>query len=134
MVRLPVVCLALSVLALSCVPLGRSGPSPFERRSSDAAFSAADVMVEVQNQHWLEMRVWVEWPGARHLLGNVEPGGSAVFQVPGQLMRRPAEPRLYAESVGSIDEVHTGPIDLTAGHRIEWRLKRVLANSRPRVM
>jgi hypothetical protein len=80
------------------------------------------------------MRVWVEWPGMRRFLGDVAPGAAATFQVPAEIGRTRGRLRLYADPTGSIDDVMSDPIDVGDVHRIEWRLRKVLASSRARVM
>ncbi|HSG08757.1 MAG TPA: hypothetical protein VLA36_10400 [Longimicrobiales bacterium] len=80
------------------------------------------------------MRVWVEWPGMRRFLGDVAPGGAATFQVPAEIRGTRGRLRLYADPTGSIDDVMSDPIEVGDGRRIEWRLRKVLANSRVRVM
>jgi hypothetical protein len=114
--------------------MARHGPSPYDGRAAPPVAAATDLTVEIENDHWLQMRVWVEWPGVRHFLGDVNPGTRDAFHVPAYLIQRLGDPSLYAECMGSIDEVHTDPIHLGYGHRVEWRLKKVLENSRPRVM
>lgn len=126
--------LALSTVALSCAPAGRHGPSPYDGPHLARRSAAPNVTIDVENQHWLEVRVWVEWPGVHYLLGNVDPGTRNAFHVPGYLIDEMGSPRLYAEPMGSIDEVLTDPIELGHARRIEWKLKKVLENSRPRVM
>lgn len=128
------VSLALVVLAAGCAPVVNGAPSPFDDAASRRETTAMDVMVEVRNQHWLPMRVWVEWPTMARFLGDVAPGGSAAFSVPGYLVQRMGGMRLHAETRGSIDEVLTEPIDMGGGRRVEWTLRKVLGNSRPRII
>jgi len=130
--RAPV--LALLVLSTACVPVGRAGPSPFDGPRTPSRLDDAEMSVVVVNNHWLPMRVWVEWPDRDYFLGDVEPGGRSTFTIPGHLVARSATLRLYADPTGSIDYVLSDPIDVTTGHRIEWQLQKVLASSRARVM
>ena len=90
--------------------------------------------IVVSNDHWLPMRVWVEWPDRDYFLGSVEPGSRSTFMVPGHLVARFESLRLFADPRGSIDQVLSDPIDVTKGHRIEWQLKKVLGSSRARIM
>lgn len=126
--------LALLLFVSACVPAMRAGPSPFDETPASSAQSLVDMSIVVTNNHWLPMRVWVEWPDRDYFLGDVEPGGRSTFTVPGHLVARSATLRLYADPTGSIDYVLSDPIDVTTGHRIEWQLQKVLASSRARVM
>lgn len=81
------------------------------------------------------MRIWVHWPGMRRFLGDVAPGETAVIDVPGDLVQRFETLQLRAQPSGSAEYMTTSPLDVrTDGHHIEWRLRRVLANSRARII
>jgi len=126
--------LPLVALTTACVPAMRAGPSPFDDAPASAANDVLDMSVIVTNNHWLPMRVWVEWPDRNYFLGDVEPGSRGTFMVPGYLIGRSETLRLFADPTGSIDQVLSDPIDVTRGHRIEWQLQKVLSSSRARIM
>lgn len=129
-----VFCLIILALGVGCVPPGQVGTSPFERRSDSWHERDADLFIVVRNEHWRPMRVWVDWPGWHHFLGDVAAGEVATFRLPASLARRQPSLRLYADPTGSTDEVRSEAIDVSRGHRIEWRLRKVLADSRAIVM
>ena len=126
--------LTLLVFVSACVPTMRAGPSPFDGGAAPTANDLLDMSIIVTNNHWLPMRVWVEWPDRDYFLGDVEPGSRGTFTVPGYLIGRSETLRLFADPTGSIDQVLSDPIDVTHGHRIEWQLQKVLASSRARIM
>jgi hypothetical protein len=126
--------LAALVLSTACASPRRVGTSPFERPSTSWRAQNDDLVIVVQNEHWRSMRVWVDWPGCHEFLGDVAAGSTATFQLPAPLARRYPSLKLYADPSGSTDEVRSEAIDVTWGHRIEWRLHKVLANSRARIM
>jgi hypothetical protein len=126
--------LAALVLSVGCATPGRMGTSPFERLSTSWRAQNDDLVIVVQNEHWRPMRVWVDWPGYHEFLGDVAAGSTARFRLPAPMARRYASLRLYADPDGSTDEVRSDAIDVTRGHRIEWRLRKALANSRATIM
>ena len=126
--------IALVLVTSACVPTMRTGPSPFDATPHRSRRDVMEMSVVVTNDHWLPMRVWVEWPDRDYFLGSVEPGERGTFSVPGYLVARAETLRLYADPTGSIDYVTSDPIDVTKGHRIEWLLRKVLTSSRARIM
>ena len=130
-----VLTIAICASALSCASPSQFAHSPFEGPSAAPAMpAAATLSVVVSNEHWLSMQVWVYWPGMRRFLGDVAPGSSTTFQVPGDLVRRFESLRLYADPTGSAEDVLTDPLDVRGGRRIEWRLRKMLLNSHARVI
>lgn len=127
--------LALSVMSTACASARTDSPfSSTGTQPRSPSPSTADLSIEVRNQHLLAVHVWVQWPGERRFLGDVPAGTANTFRVPATMAHRFDSLRLYADPVGSVDDVLTGPIKIGHGHRIEWRLEKVLANSRARVM
>lgn len=107
---------------------------PFAAPRGGSSTDVVDMPVVVFNNHWLPMRVWVEWPDRNYFLGDVEPGARGTFSVPGYLVARSKTLRLLADPTGSVDQVLSDPIEVKRGHRIEWQLQKVLASSRARIM
>lgn len=129
------VALGLAFLVAGCATGRHTIPDPFGGVARETTgLAAAEVSVVIRNDHWLPIRVWVEWPGSTRFLGDVPAGSSVLYQVPGDLVVRHGPFRLRADPTGSADEARSEPIDLRAGHRVEWRVLKVLANSRVRVM
>jgi len=126
--------LASFVLAAGCVVPGRSGPSPFDGASVQPVRQVVDVSIDVTNDYWLPIRVWVDWPDGRYFLGDVEPGRTNAFRLPGYLAERSETMRLFGDAVGSVDQILSDPLDVRTGRHIEWRLHRVLSFSRAHIM
>jgi hypothetical protein len=116
-----------------CAAPGRGGPSPFDR-GSDALAQAVDVSVQVTNDHWSTMRLWIEWPDGRYFLGDVESGRTTTFRVPAHVARRFSTLRLYADAKGGAESILSDELDLGRGRHVAWRLHRVLSFSRAHVM
>lgn len=123
---------ALLLWSIACASVADAKPAP-EGWSEGTPPLAADLAVEVHNEHWNPATVWVHWPGLRHFLGDAPAGATTTFQIPADLARRFETLRLHATLTGAADELTTKPIDIQRGHRVEWRLRKVLANSQARV-
>ena len=133
--------LASVTLVAGCALTPRHAPSPFHREAGPTAIEAGaavepemDVTIVVQNEHSRPIRVWVDWPELRHFfLGQVESGGTGIFQVPRVLVAQHGPFRFHAGASGLMDEVFTDTIDLRGNHWVELSLRKVLSHSRTRV-
>lgn len=127
--------LGLTWVLAGCVATARvpGGASPFEAPAPSGG-EATLVCVEVANESTYPMRLWVQWRSLSRFLGDVPPGERARFWIPADLIARQGAPRLQADATGSADGVLTPPIELRGGRHIEFRLRRVLSNSRARVI
>jgi len=140
MTRIPAV-FALATLALvaGCASGPHHAPSPFDRSAQEKdgpgiPMQDLEISVTVHNEHWLPMRVWVDWPGDWHFfLGDVPPETATAFRVPGNLVERNGNFRLFAEASGSSDDVLTEPIDVRRGRQVEFFVRGVMSCSRTRV-
>jgi hypothetical protein len=128
--------LGLAALALvaGCASHPQHSSSPFRDRAPQVRPIAMELRVEVLNEHWLPIRVWAEWPQISHFLGDVSPGGISVFSFPGTLVEQHGDVRLLAAPSGSADQVLTEPIECHRGRRIVFTVRKLMANSRTRVM
>jgi len=116
-----------------CAVPGRGGPSPFDR-GRDVVAPMVDVSIEVTNDHWSSMRLWIEWPDGRYFLGEVDSGRVQTFRVPAHVARRFDTLQLYADAMGSADSVLSEELDLGRGRHVTWRLHKVLSFSRAHIM
>ena len=94
----------------------------------------ADINVRVENEHYLAVRVVAVWDDMDYFLGEVAPGSTETFRLPGSLVASHGGPRLLADPRGSTQEVLTAPVACQKARWIEWRLKRNLQPSRPHVL
>jgi hypothetical protein len=91
-------------------------------------------LLEVRNDHWLSVRIFASRDGRRHYLGEVPPATTAYFKVSRTFFSPEGTLRLLADPRGAAMEFETQPFAMGHGRRIEWRLKKNLYGSRPRVM
>ncbi len=116
-------------LAAGCAPaassFGTSAPSVWENREN------VDVMVQVENQHYDVVRVDAVWERMEYFLGEVGPGSTRTFRLPGHMLATFGQPRLRANPRGSANELLSSPVKCQHARAVEWRLKRNLHPSRP---
>ena len=117
---------------LVCACAGGSTTGGISAPRVDAG-PAFDPLVEVRNDHWLTVQVYVLWSGTRYFLGEVEPDRRGVFRIPRSLVEGGAV-RFLADPLGSAFETTTAPVELGDGRRFEWRIRKNLESSRVLVM
>ncbi|MGH7475493.1 MAG: hypothetical protein ACRELD_04335 [Longimicrobiales bacterium] len=117
------------------LPVG-CAPS-FEGHFRDSAARGPDahpLMLNVRNDHWLPVRLFLVSVGGRQFLGEIAPGARAEYQISSVGAGGAGSLQLIADPLGSADEVMTEPVELGGARWIEWRLKRDLRTSRPRTL
>lgn len=120
----------LGALAVCACASGPAGGSPGSDLDPGPAF---DPLVEVRNDHWLPVQVYVLWSGTRYFLGEVAPDRRDVFRIPRSLIEAGGV-RFMADPLGSAFETTTEPVELGTGRRFEWRIRKNLESSRVVVM
>lgn len=124
------VAVIMVVAGASCAPMQRVIAPPYPTPTA----RPLDVTVHVTNDHWLRVRVWADFDGIHHFLGEVDPGTAAAFVLPSDLCTGHGPLRLVADPTGSADQAASGALDLIGVRRIDWRLHRVLGSSRVRIL
>ena len=89
-------------------------------------------VLDVRNDHWSPMRVFLVRPGFRYFLGEVEPGDRGTFPIPRDLLLD-GQVRVLAEARGGAVDHVTEPLSFGGGHHLELRLAKNLYSSRIRV-
>lgn len=125
---------SVPLVTLACAssprPFSADGPTARGERST----SGANLFIEVRNGYYLPVRVFVDWPGSRRFIGDVQAGSVQRFALPAELVRQHPTLRLYADPEGSIDSARTGPLKVHPGNYVSWTLNKVLDSSRAYVM
>lgn len=132
--RLLLATLALALGACSAPRYDDVGAAPYpEAYAAHAASAQAPAfqpVLEVRNEHWAPMRLFLVRPGYRFFLGDVEPGTRQNFPIPRELLL--AGPlHLHASAAGAAVD-HLTEVPLDQGHRLELRLRKNLLSSRIR--
>jgi hypothetical protein len=132
MARLLVILFFLLIPATSCM----STATPFSGPSGRdwAEVQRMDLMVQVENHHFDPVKISAVWPNQRFFLGEVLPGRTETFRIPGHVLEIEGGPRFLADPVASTNEQLTEPVNCEKARLVRWRLKRHLVPSRPVVL
>jgi len=115
--------LAAALLVLSgCASMGSTG-------EGDAESGDAGVRLRVQNRHWRDVVVFVTRGGARNRLGMVTSNSSRDFRLRQDFVAGGYTVTLRVEVVGSDESLRSGPVTVSRGSVVVWRLRPVLTQS-----
>jgi len=89
----------------------------------------APTPLTVDNNHWLDVVVYVFHDGEFSRVGTVTAASSTDFVLPSWMMGQSRNIRLLGHPIGSNDGVRTELIHIQPGQIIEWRLESQLARS-----
>lgn len=92
-----------------------------------------DLRVRVKNEHYDPVSVSAVFEDMNYFLGIVRPGVSQTFQIPSYILASHGGPRFHADPEGSAQDLLTQPVNCARARTVEWRIKRNLHASRPRV-
>lgn len=115
--------LLLAVASGACATAGGGG-------DGDENFNDRPVHVEVENQSWNAVHVYVLAGGQYRSLGQISSQNSARFEVPRGLLGGRKEIRLAADPIGSRDGFISDRILVEPGDVVSWTLTQPLAHSR----
>jgi hypothetical protein len=114
---------AAASLLSGCVPPAASDPYRV------APSGAESLMVEVYNDHVMDMRVYLVRGGTPIPLGSVGSAERRVFRISSAELGHTGYIRLMADPLGSRETYTSDVIQVVAGQRVEWRLAHALALS-----
>jgi hypothetical protein len=117
--------LAAAVVSASLVGCAGNG----KVQDGPAPPAQADARVEVTNNNWADMRVFVERGGMRVRLGTVTSMRTASFRIPRTMMNQSGNLRLVADPIGSPERHTSQPLTIWPGQRVEFRIENHLAVS-----
>ncbi len=86
--------------------------------------------IEVQNDHWRPIRLFLVSSHGRYFLGDIAAATVQRYRIPSEFAAGEEVVRFVADPVGSADEFSTDPVRLAGVNRLHWQLKKVLYNSR----
>lgn len=89
----------------------------------------AAARVEVTNNNWSDMAVYVERGGMVNRLGTVTSMTSSSFRIPKTMMSQSGSLRLIADPIGGVDRYLTQPLNVWPGQRVEFKIENHLAIS-----
>jgi hypothetical protein len=106
----------LAILLLVAV----SACAPRAARWTPAAGTESATLLEVRNDQWDDLAVYLERGGALLKLGTVPGLSTRVLKVPAEYLRRGGSVRLKAMRPGSGVLAASVPFNLVQGQRAEW--------------
>ena len=117
------------VAALALAGSGCAGHRNVEDDAAPEADPLAPTPLTVDNNHWLDIVVFVFHDGELSRVGTVTAASSTDFFLPTWMIGQSRNIRLLADPIGSNDAVGTETIHIQPGQFIEWRLESQLARS-----
>lgn len=116
--------LALAVATAGCWS-SRAGDD-----AGSSRFEDRPVTVQVENQNWNTVHVYVVAGGQFQSLGQISSQSTATYEVTAGMLGSRKEIRLMADPVGSRESFLTDPILIEPGDLVEWTLAQPLVHSR----
>lgn len=121
-IHIRLVVAALAVLLGACG--SRRGP-----QVGPMAGSGQPAAVQVINNNWADMTVYVESSGTRKRLGTVTSMARRRFRVPASQLGATGEVRLVADPIGARNALVTFPVQMWPGQTVEFTIENQLATS-----
>jgi hypothetical protein len=118
------VVLSATVLTTSDCFFGKRAPS-----HGDPPDWAGDIPLQVVNHNWLDMTIYVIHGGQRTRVGQVPGSGSTTFSLSRLILGQGREIQLFADPIGSPEQVTSQTLVVLPGQYIEWTLETSLARS-----
>lgn len=112
--------LSLTVAACAGGPSVQNGPLPPDGEATK---------VEVRNNNWSDMNVYVERSGMRQRLGTVTSMSVKSFRVPKAFLSTSGSVRLVADPIGSRQQHITSPVQVWPGQTVAFTIENHMAIS-----
>ena len=121
----------LNVLAAGLLALGITTGCAGNRGAADGPLplEPVETRVQVRNNNWADMTVYVESNGTRSRLGTVTSTAARVFRIPRMLLASSGTIRLVADPIGPNETFVTQPLQVWAGQRVQFSIENHLAIS-----
>lgn len=122
---------ALSLLALAVVAGACASTRGGDGEGDDSrSFADRPVSVEVENQSWNTVHVYVLARGQFQSLGQISSQNTGRYEVPRNMLGGRKEIRLAADPIGSREGFISDRILVEPGDVVSWTLTQPLAHSR----
>jgi hypothetical protein len=120
--RLAAAALALSFTACASGPA--AGP-----QTAPAAPLGSQAQVQVTNNNWSDMRVYVERSGMRQRLGTVTSMGTRTFDIPRTMLSGASSVRLIADPIGANQGFVSHPLQVSPGQQVNFTIENQMSIS-----
>jgi len=115
-------CLLLLAAACARSPAPAATPSPLASASADSAGTSRAIPVQVDNQNFSDMNVYLVTRGTRWLVGNVAGLTKATLTVPASLAPADLQVRLRAQAIGGRGATTTPTLIVSPGQQVYWTI------------
>jgi hypothetical protein len=115
---------ALLLLAAGCAgsPAPAASPSPVASGSADSTRTSRAIAVQVDNQNFSDMNVYLVKDGGRWLVGQVGGMTKATLTIPASLAPADQRVRLRAEAIGGRGATTTPTLMVPPGQQVYWTI------------
>jgi hypothetical protein len=115
---------ALLLLAAACArsPAPAAVPSPEAAARADSARTSRAIPVQVDNQNFSDMNVYLVTRGTRWLVGNVAGLTKTTLTVPASLAPADLRVRLIAHAIGGGAATTTPTLIVAPGQQVYWTI------------
>jgi len=97
-------------------------------RAADEA-DEPEAMLQVSNQNWSDMNVYLVRGGSKQRLGTVGSNMTGRFKLPRHIFTSTEPLQLLADPIGSARTYTSPPLLVSPGQTVEWRLENNVALS-----
>lgn len=114
----------LLLLAAGCSrsPAPATSPSPKSSSNADSTVSARDIPVQIDNQNFSDMNVYLIARGGRWLVGTVPGMSKTTLTIPASLAPSDLRVVLRAEPIGGRGASTTPTLIVPVGQQIYWNI------------
>ena len=115
---------SLLLLSAGCArsPAPDAGPAPLPSGSTEHAGSERSIDVQVDNQNFNDMNVYLMTAGTRWLVGRVGGMTKGTLTIPASLAPADLRVRLRAEAIGWHAAITTPTLIVPAGQQVYWTI------------
>jgi hypothetical protein len=115
---------SLLLLAGACArsPAPAATPSPLASASADSARTSRAIQVQVDNQNFSDMNVYLVTRGSRWLVGNVPGLTKTTLTVPAGVAPADLRVRLRAQAIGGAGGTTTPTLIVAPGQQVYWTI------------
>jgi hypothetical protein len=115
---------SLLLLAAGCArsPAPGTSPSPLTSAGAEPARTSRAIPVEVDNQNFSDMNVYLVNGGARWLVGNVAGLTKTTLTIPASVAPTDLRVRLRAQAIGARGSISTPMLIVAPGQQVYWTI------------
>ena len=121
--------LVFAVLVASGSCGGRGEAGDVEPDADLALDRETPVQLSINNNHWLDVTIFVVHDGEMSRVGTVTAAANGSFSLPFWMLGQSRNIRLIADPIGSEGWIRSETIHVQPGQSVEWRLESQLNRS-----